>query len=256
MLIRSFQAEFPYTSIWYKHTSDFCSIIGTPKPLKIDFQGLERRVNRPEMREHLARSNVVDVYDFLDSFCFADDTVERAVGEGPLQTDDRPYLEFHCNRPMSPGVPDENILFLAEPRERVWPRLANVPTERAARVEKRLERWFEGTQHLIQAQYAARILRCYEASRDVLPDYDNYVDYMRAEFEQARRINPEDKNAAVLWQHNLAAQEIRTANSYAMRGQRLEALEHYARAIRLAPDSYIRAGARHLYEQAAAGPPR
>ncbi|MHC4591406.1 MAG: fused MFS/spermidine synthase, partial [Planctomycetota bacterium] len=94
MLIRSFQAEFPYTSVWYKHTSDFCSLIGTPRPLAIDFQDLERRVNRPEMRDHLARSNVVDVYDFLDSFCFADDTAERALGEGPLQTDDHPYLEF------------------------------------------------------------------------------------------------------------------------------------------------------------------
>jgi tetratricopeptide (TPR) repeat protein len=109
---------------------------------------------------------------------------------------------------------------------------------------------------LIRGQYAARVLRCYEAGRDVFPDYDNYASYMRAEFEQARSLNPEDKNAAVLWQHNLAAQEIRTANSYVMRGQRREALEHYARAVRMAPDSYIRAGARYLYEQAAAGPPR
>lgn len=247
MLIRTFQSEFPYTSIWYKYTPDFCMLIGTPGPLKIDFQNIEARVNRPEIRAHLARCDVTDVYDLLDSFCIADDTVARAAGPGLLHTDNRPYIEFHCNRPVPKGSQLACMELLAGARERAFPRLANVPPEKRPDVQAQLERWFTATQYLIAGEHAAIALRDIGPGN---PQYAPYFESMSAAFQAVLSLNPADRNAQFLWKCNLITHHLMTAALSAQAGRRAEALSHLSEAARIAPETPEGGEAKYLYEQA------
>ncbi|MHC5034834.1 MAG: spermidine synthase, partial [Planctomycetota bacterium] len=246
MLIRSFQAAFPYTSVWYKHTADFCTLIGTMEPLKIDFQDVERRVGQPDIAAHLARSDVVDVYDLLDSFCFADESVREAVGEGLLHTDDHPYIEFHCNRPVPRAAPASNVAALARGRERVWPRLANLPPERQAAVGKQLERWFRSTGYLIQGEGIAKVL---STIQQPCPAYSGLIEQMQTAFQRVFMLNPKDRNAVFLWKKNQIGHELTQARWSMLADRRDEALAHLARAASIAPGTYGSATARFIYEQ-------
>jgi len=247
MLIRTFQSEFTYASIWYKYTPDFCMLIGTPGPLKIDFQNIEARVNRPEIRAHLARCDVAGVYDLLDSFCFADDAVTRAVGPGLLHTDNHPYIEFHCNRPVPKGSLLACMDLLGRARERVVPRVVNVPPERRPDVQAQLERWFTATQYLIIGERATMVLRDIGPRN---PQYAHYFESMRDAFEAILSLNPADKNAQFLWKVNLITHELMMAALSMQAGRRPEALSHLAQAARIAPETPEGGEAKYLYEQA------
>lgn len=249
MLIRSFLAEFPHASIWYKYTSDFCVLIGTPEPLKLDFQDIQRRLESPVVRQHLALSGVVDVYDLLDSFCAGEDAIRGAVGPGVVETDDRPRIEFRCNRPLLRTAHAQNIRFLGDPREPVWPLLVNVPVEKGDQVRARLEQWFTGTQHLIRAQQAAVVVQSLGIGHEA---YWPGLKSMTDRFQRACEVNPADRNARFLWEHSMASEELRMAEQCAFEGWREDALRHWARAIEVAPGTYPAAMAKFRYEEALA----
>jgi hypothetical protein len=123
--------------------------------------------------------------------------VREAVGEGLVHTDDRPYIEFHLNRPVLRGSAPDNVRLMAMGREQVWPRLVNVPADREAAVKKRLERWFEATKDVIRGQHAAEILRWIEPGH---AEYSRWHGMMLTAFRRARQLNPEDRNAVALLQ--------------------------------------------------------
>jgi spermidine synthase len=243
MLVRSFQAEFPRTSVWFKHTPDFCTLVGTPGPLEIDFQSVERRVNSPPVREHLARSDVVNVYDFLDSFCVADEALADAIGPGPLHTDDRPHIEFHCQRPISIFAGANVVRFLGENRRRVWPRLANVPPERAEAVRVALERWFAGTQALIRAEHGGAIMGAIGLTH---PRYAGVLEATTAAFQRARALNPADRNAAYYEREVRSRHEVSLAEHLLAAGRRQEAVEGLGRAVEMGMDTCGAARAQYL----------
>ncbi len=243
MLIRSFQRAFPHTSVWYKHTTDFCTLVGTPGPLSIDFQDVERRVAVPAVRDHLARSDVVDVYDLLDSFCAADAAVSGVIGGGPLHTDDHPYVEFHCNRPFDVRALAANVLLMGEMRRPVWPRLANVPQQRADEVRAALERWHAGTEMLIEAQWRDA-LRIFMTPGD--PDYMPLVQEIDGIFRRLHTINPADENARFLHRRALAFHELALAKYLLAGGRVEEAAEHLRLAAAGGDDVHAAAEARFL----------
>ena len=151
MIIRTFIAVFPHTTLWYKFTPDFVVLIGTPKPLRIDYRDFVRRANRPGVREGLAHDDL-DALSLLDSFMMDEETVRRFVDGGEIHTDSHPYLEF-----FGPGLSDTtagNIEAMKPFRQSVIPYLRNygdTPQERK-RVERELKRYFDATQLLIDAQ--------------------------------------------------------------------------------------------------------
>jgi len=245
MLVRTFQAEFPHTSIWFKYTTDFCILIGTQESLQIDFAQVERRMGQEEVRSQLARSNIVDVYSLLDSFCAADETVREAIGPGPLNTDERPYVEFHCNRPFLADGHVDIARLLGTMRRPVRPRLGAVPPERAQEVEDRLARWFEGTQALIGAQVGALAMSYTSPKRQRF-----HVAYQRALelFEIALHLNPEDANARFLKDYWVDSYAVSVAAGMYREGRLAEALARLTPLVRRGePDTKPEAEARYLY---------
>jgi spermidine synthase len=246
MLIRSFQAVYPHTAIWYKNTSQYCTLVGTEEPLSLDFQDVERRVNEPALRRHLDQINLVDVYDFLDTFTCADERVASAIGRGPTHSDDHPYVEFHSQRPVALTAYAENVELLGLARQRVLPRLRNIPAGRRKQIAARLERWWRGTNRIIEGQYFSALMRSTGSGE---PDFQSLYGELNARFRQAVEINPEDVNADFQWRNERCLYELRMAQKALREGWRAEGLERLQRAMQAAPGTFNAAEARYVYER-------
>ena len=178
MIVRTFIEVFPETTLWYKYTPDFVILIGTLKPLKIDFKNFIARAQIASIREGLAADDL-DGMSLLDSFMMGPETVRKYVGVGPIHTDNRPQLEFFRGADLV-GTTTQNVKGMAGYRERVLPYLTNYGTtlaEMRANREK-LDSYFRATETLIRGQIAY-------ASRQ----YQNAATLMN----EAVRLNPADE---------------------------------------------------------------
>ncbi len=154
MIVRTFIEVFPETTLWYKYTPDFVILIGTLKPLSIDYKNFIARSKIASIREGLAADDL-DGMSLLDSFMMGPETVRKYVGVGPIHMDNRPRLEFFRGADLV-GTTTQNIRGMAEHREPVLDYLTNYGTTlaetRAVRAE--LDTYFKATQELIHGQIA------------------------------------------------------------------------------------------------------
>jgi spermidine synthase len=95
-LLRSFQAVFPHTSVWFMNTlaTDFLIVVGTPDRLAIDLARLRERMSAPEVRQDLETVGLEDPCRLLYTFLADDADLAACLGPGPLNTDDRPVLSY------------------------------------------------------------------------------------------------------------------------------------------------------------------
>jgi spermidine synthase len=94
MTARTFMEVFPHTTLWLSPLRYHGLLVGTRKPLRIDVEALRRKMQRPGVREELARVGVTGPLDFLAGFVMGEDDLRRYVAGARLNTDDHPYLEF------------------------------------------------------------------------------------------------------------------------------------------------------------------
>ena len=236
MILRSFRAGFPHSSVWYKYTGDFCMLAGTVNPLEIDFQRFERGMDRPQVLKHLGRCNVEEVWDLLDFFCFDGEGIDAAVGSGPLHTDEHPYLEYHAQRVFSTAdSPDrlQSLALLTNGRRRVRPFIVNIPESDQISAEAQLERWFQATQELTRAHWLG-------------PQSDFKA--TAAAYEKAITTNPADKNARLLWNRYLAGTYYGLAQRSLDAGEPRKAVTYLQRAIESSPDTRSGTEARALLD--------
>jgi len=222
MIIRSFLAAFPHATLWHKHTTDCCLLVGGVAPLAIDFQRYERSFNQSAVVKHLGRSNVREVYDMLDSFCLGPEAMARIAGQGPLHTDRRPLIEYHNFRVrMSDRF--RSLAALRENREQILPYVVNVPSDRRQEIEARLDRWFRASQVLLKAQ--------------LLDDSGADPAHTAAAYEKAIELNPDDMNARFLWRRWSASIQMRLAQRAFAAGRTRQCVDHLRRAVRTSPES-------------------
>lgn len=93
MLCRSFTEIFPYSSLWYCNPQHFC-LIGSMKPLTIDFQNFEKRIAVDEVASDLKESNLENPFVFVNRYMFGDEKLQHYLAGSPLNTDDKPLVEF------------------------------------------------------------------------------------------------------------------------------------------------------------------
>ncbi len=192
MIVRTFQAVFPHTTLWYKYTPDFVILIGTPEKLQINYKDFMARAQIPSIREGLAHDDL-DGISLLDSFMMGEDTVRQYVGDGPIHTDNRPRLEFFRAKDLV-NTTYKNIEGMAKYRERGTPFLTNYGDTMAEKtdVRKQLNLYFDATQKLIQGQV--------EYAKG---DYERAIGF----FNRALAINPND--ATIRYNLGVAAGLIR-----------------------------------------------
>ena len=177
IIVRTFIEVFPNATLWYKYTPDFAILIGTPERLKINYQRLMERAQVPRVHEALSADDL-DGISLLDSFMMGEKTVRAYAGDGPVHTDNHPWLEFFQRRALV-NTAHKNIAGLAKYRERSTPYLTNYGRTMSDKiaVRQRIDLYFDATQKLIEGQ----------------------IEYTKGEYEkavgvlnQAVAINPDD----------------------------------------------------------------
>ena len=155
MIVRTFIEVFPETTLWYKYTPDFVILIGTSKPLTINYKNFIERAQLVEsIREGLAADDL-DGMSLLDSFMMGPEAVREYAGVGPIHTDNRPRLEFFRGAALVKTTA-QNIQGMKQYREKVMSYLTNYGTTLAEKkaVREGIDRYFEATQQLILGQIA------------------------------------------------------------------------------------------------------
>lgn len=92
-LVRAFVEVFPHSTLWYCNPEHYC-LLGTMEPTRIDVGDWRIRMGEPAVRADLADSGFEDPVAFLARFMCGPGTLARYVEGAPLNTDDRPIIEF------------------------------------------------------------------------------------------------------------------------------------------------------------------
>jgi spermidine synthase len=155
MILKSFQSVFPHTSFWVASNTlnKQGLILGTLDPLRIDFSRVAALLRRPAIQTDLAEVAIPDVYDLLDCHMVDEVGIRRLVADDPVNTDDRPLLEFSCARRIPwPIRLRQTLAMLTAHRAPVEPYVVNWSD--AARDARELDRRFRSTTHVFNGQVA------------------------------------------------------------------------------------------------------
>jgi spermidine synthase len=95
-LLRSIQAVFPHTSVWYMNMlpTDFLIVVGTQAPLSIDLADWSARMRSPGVYADLAAVGITDPRRLVFTLLTADEPLRQFLADGPLNSDDRPVLSY------------------------------------------------------------------------------------------------------------------------------------------------------------------
>lgn len=141
ILMQSFREVFPHATLWFmNHThTNFGILIGTPEPLKIDFQRFQSGFSDPALAADLQGIGMIDPMQLVHSLHLDEVGYAKFCGDATTHTDDLPVLEF--SSPLSFYHYDEtfydNLAQTLELRPLDFRRyVVNVPADSDARFAK------------------------------------------------------------------------------------------------------------------------
>lgn len=192
MIVRTFRHVFPETTLWYKYTPDFVILIGTHKPLTINYKDFIARSKQSGIQQGLAADDL-DGLSLLDSFMMGPDEVLKYAGRGPIHTDDRPRLEFFKATDLTSSTA-QNIIGLQALRQDVIPFLRNYGATRTEQreVEENIKTYFDATQKLIEGQIDYANAQSALMQGDV-KEFNTRIDSAGALIKEAELVNPDDE---------------------------------------------------------------
>jgi spermidine synthase len=98
MILRTLNEAFPYVSLWRSPSYNDVIAVASAGPLDADFEAMERRFNRPEIRNDIARMGVPNLASYLIHNAVGPEGVLRLIEPGPLNTLGHQRLEFDAPR--------------------------------------------------------------------------------------------------------------------------------------------------------------
>jgi spermidine synthase len=183
MIAKTFVTVFPHTTLWFTPLRQYVILVGTQEELEIDFESLSGKLERRNVQRELEMLNVTDPIDFLSAFVMGEEALARYVGDGEINTDNHPYLEF--TPAMAYFVSDmyllRNLRNLMDSRESVLSSLVNMgeTNEEVAAVAERVQKRFEATHHSISGDILLRL---------------GMQEQAEVEYNTALQIDPQEKN--------------------------------------------------------------
>ena len=184
LIFRTFQKVMPHCCLWMANNclNKHAVLVGSASGLQIDFQRARKLVERLDISSDFAIINIHSVYDFLDCFVVDEGGLQRIGGAGPLNTDDRPRLEFGAAiKRDEEGCLITAMKWLSKEHSPVLPYLVNLgdTEEESQQVKSTLEQFYTGTS-------------C--ALRGLLGILLGDPQIMNTEFEKALQANPLDRD--------------------------------------------------------------
>jgi spermidine synthase len=93
MVVRTFQANFTYVSMFQPLGVDVI-MLGSDQPIAMEYEKLQERMARQAIKEDLMRISLPDAASLLSLEMLSSNSVMQYVGEGDLNTEDLPRLEY------------------------------------------------------------------------------------------------------------------------------------------------------------------
>jgi spermidine synthase len=182
--LRSFEKVFPHMEVLYptNHPTHYVLLLGTKEPLKIDVDVMRQRLANPLVRKDLEEIGFSSVEKILSCFILGGENLRKYIGDGPLNTENTPFLEFESplygygDSPLLNNV-DNMMRFHTDPL-----RLVSDPSQREA-VREVTGRFVQALPDVILGHRLYRELDLIGATQA----------YMRAQ-----AVNPEDPSLPIL----------------------------------------------------------
>ncbi|MDI6827895.1 MAG: methyltransferase domain-containing protein, partial [Armatimonadota bacterium] len=96
MIIRTVRRVFPYVYI-FEVESDYI-LLASREPISPDFAGMEKRMAIDAIKQDLRRISITSLAALLCRQIMSPETAAEVAGEGPVNCDDLPILEFRAPR--------------------------------------------------------------------------------------------------------------------------------------------------------------
>lgn len=234
-IVATFCGAFEHATLW--QTAFDAVLIGARKPISVDLDHLEQRLQSPEVARQLGRIGVETPLALLAEFTLGDAGLRELAAGGIIHSDDNLYLEF--SSPLSIGDPTggDNILGLDAMRESAAALVRGTGERFASRqdLELTMERYRQAKRDVVLAGIAFE-----EASQT--PSADVWDDVV-AQLRRVHAALPEYGRVRVLLASALTGQ----AGTAAAAGEARAAEDWLAEALALEPrDPHAHAALGHL----------
>jgi tetratricopeptide (TPR) repeat protein len=205
---------FPHLSLWY--TGSYTVALGSVAPPPFDVERLQERFSDPAVRSDLDEVGIDGPVMLLSLFLMANEEIDRFAGEGPLNTDDRAFLEHSAARAFGYETTPVNLRALLAARD-INPPFGDV-------LPGRLEALLRNRDLLIEARIAT---------------YEGRFEDSMERYREALSLFPEDGIAGVFLDDaaaTFAASLSREGDGHRQAGDLEAAGRFYRRALELDAD--------------------
>ena len=133
-ILASFTSVFPHAVLFSTLEGADIVVVGSEAPLPLDLQEFERRLDRVEVAQDLARAKIHGVADLVGYFKMGEEEIRTLVEDAVLNTDDNLRIEFSAPLYLSENTERENGHMLNAATAGPVPYLVglNDPQERAS----------------------------------------------------------------------------------------------------------------------------
>jgi spermidine synthase len=129
MILNTFRQVFPYATLWRTLPGDYL-LVGRPSPFRLDYALLKQRMAASATaREDMAAHWLESPLDILSLFLLNEEDLAKVAKSAPLNTDDRPLLEFAAPLALYADTVEINAQLLIEARTIDVPSFSNLPAE-------------------------------------------------------------------------------------------------------------------------------
>jgi len=97
LVLRTFQQEFPFTTVWHSLRNDVL-LIGAQRPIIFSMESLRRKARNERVSRDLARITLNHIPSLLSMQSLSSRQAKEYAGVGIVNTEDKPYLEYYAPR--------------------------------------------------------------------------------------------------------------------------------------------------------------
>lgn len=202
--LRTFHMVFPEMEVFFMNNqpTHYVLLIGTKEPLKVDPDLMKKRLENGAVARDLAEIQLDSAEKILSCFITGRAMMPKYLGEGPLNTEDFPYLEFESPRygygddPLLDNL-DELMKFRENPA-----RLVESP-EKHGEFLAALQKYYEAAPDIIQGHRDYREIRLKESAQRYMAALEKNPDDASVKellnFDEVRRKAKGQPGLAGLW---------------------------------------------------------
>jgi spermidine synthase len=125
LALRTFQSVLPHASLWYlsNYPTHYALLVGSTTPLRVDTRRVVERLAEGDVRQDLAEIGLDRPAKILTGLLLDEAAYAAYVGEGPVNSDRYPLLEFIAPRRAYRFALSQNLASLAMRKSPVEPLL-------------------------------------------------------------------------------------------------------------------------------------